>query len=181
MPTFFGSFVPFVEHSSCQNFGLRSVAAFARMRALRGAYALACDTLPRGVGVVTQADPLAGGRRESRARESRGRREPPGRSESRLAGSLGLRAVAGGVGPSNTATQCKSLVFQSTILAIRVRGTESSAPIGPSNQPHTNMETSTIKGDTLSDRPSAFGSMMFPIIILNTISPPATTPARPRP
>jgi len=92
-----------------------------------------------------------------------------------------LRVLAGGVGPSKTATQCKSLVFQSTIFAIRVRGTESKAPIGPSSQPHTNIDTSTIRGETLSDRPRALGSMRLPMMKLKTAKPPATMPARPGP
>jgi hypothetical protein len=92
-----------------------------------------------------------------------------------------LRLDAGGVGPSNTATQCRSLVFQATIFAINVKGTESSAPIGPSSQPQANIDKRTINGETLSDRPSAFGSMMLPITVLTTAMPAATNDARPTP
>ena len=116
-----------------------------------------------------QGDPLGGGNSESRVLLL----APLGSAE--------LRALAGGVGPSNTATQCRSLVFQSTILAINVSGTESSAPMGPSSHPQTNIDTSTIKGETLSDRPSALGSMKFPMIMLKKANPPATIPARPAP
>jgi len=104
-----------------------------------------------------------------------------GNRESRGAIASEARAGAGGVGPSSTATQCKSLVFQSTIFAINVSGTESSAPIGPSNQPHTNIDSSTTSGETLSERPSALGSIKLPIIRLKRPRPMDTSAARPTP